>query len=97
MNDEPPIRLFEAVRDAPAIQIVDGQLDGHLVARQDLDEVHSELARNMSGYNVLVRQLNLEYGVRQSLDNRTLKFYNVILWQNNPSLDKLTNRLSSRL
>ena len=51
----------------------------------------------MSGYNVLVRQLNLESGVRQSLNNRTLKFYNVILWQNNPSLDKLTNRLSSRL
>lgn len=34
---------------------------------------------------MLVGKLHFEYGVRQSLDYRTLKFYNVILRQKNPS------------
>ena len=51
--------LFRSPGDPTLGQVVHRDLNGHLVARQDLDEVHSELARNMSGYNVLVRQLNL--------------------------------------
>ena len=40
----------------------------------------------MSGNDVPIGKLNLEYGVRQSLNDRTLEFYNVVLRQNNPSL-----------
>lgn len=40
----------------------------------------------MSGNDVPIGKLNLEYGVRQCLDDRTLEFYNVVLRQNNPSL-----------
>lgn len=78
--------LFRSPSDSALCQVVYGYLNSYLVARQNFYKVHSELARNMCGNNVLVRKLNLEYGIRQSLNNRTLKFYNVILWQNNPSL-----------
>lgn len=39
----------------------------------------------MSGYDMLILKLHLEYGVRQSLDDRTGQFNNVILRQNDPS------------
>lgn len=39
----------------------------------------------MSGNDMTVRKLNLEYGIRQCLNDRTLEFYNVVLRQNNPS------------
>ena len=39
----------------------------------------------MGGDNMLVGKLHFEYGVRQSLNYRTLEFNNVILRQNNPS------------
>ena len=39
----------------------------------------------MCGYNVTVRKLNLEYGIWQCFNDRTLEFYNVVLRQNNPS------------
>lgn len=40
----------------------------------------------MRGNDVLIGQLDLEYGVGQRLNNRTLELYNVVLRQNNPSL-----------
>lgn len=46
-EENPRFPLLEAVRDAPAIQVVDGQLDRDLIAREDLDVVHSHLARNV--------------------------------------------------
>lgn len=39
----------------------------------------------MCGHNMTVGQLDFEGGIGQSLYNRTFKFNNVILWQNNPS------------
>lgn len=46
-EENPRFPLLEAVRDAPAIQVVDGQLYRDLIAREDLDVVHSHLARNV--------------------------------------------------
>ncbi len=57
--------LLEPVRDASAVQVVDGQLDRHLVSRQDLDVMHTHLARNVGQDLVAVFQLHLEHGVRQ--------------------------------
>ena len=66
-------------------KIVDRYLYGDLVSRQYSDIVHSKLTGNMSGYDMPIRQLDLEGGVGQRLDYRTFKFNYIILWQNNPS------------
>ena len=42
-EENPRFPLLEAVRDAPAIQVVDGQLDRDLIARENLDVVHTHL------------------------------------------------------
>ena len=39
----------------------------------------------MSGYYMLIGKLYFEGSVGQRLNYRTLKFNNIILWQNNPS------------
>jgi len=44
----------------------------------------------MSGDDVPIGKLNLEYGIRQRLYDRTLEFYNIVLRQNNPSLMGIT-------
>ena len=66
-------------------EIVNRNLDGYSVTRQYSDIVHSELSRDMSRYYMLVGKLYLEGRVGQCLNYRTLKFDNIILWQNNPS------------
>ena len=66
-------------------KIVNRYLDGYSVTRQYSDIVHSELSRDVSRYYMLVGKLYLEGGVWQCLNYRTLKFNNIILWQNNPS------------
>ena len=66
-------------------KVVNRDLDGNLITRQNSDIVHSELARYVSSHYMLIGKLYLEGGVRQRLNYRTLKFNNIILWQNNPS------------
>ena len=56
--------LLEPVGDASAVQIVDGQLDRHFVARQDLDVVHAHLAGNMGQYLVPIFELHPKHSVR---------------------------------
>lgn len=80
------LELFCSPGNSSFGEIVNGNFYRYLVAGENFYIVHTELARNVSGYDVLVRKLHLEYGVRQSLNYRTFKFNNVILWQNNPSL-----------
>ena len=70
---------------ASLCEVVNRNLYGHTVTRQYSDIVHSELARNMSRYYMLIGKLYLEGGVGQCLYYRTLKFYYIILRQNNPS------------
>ena len=66
-------------------EIVNRNLNGYSVTRQYSDIVHSELSRDVSRYYMLVGKLYLEGRVGQCLNYRTLKFDNIILWQNNPS------------
>ena len=66
-------------------QVVHRNLYGYSVSRQNSDIVHSQLSRYMSRHYMLVGKLYLEGGVWQCLNYRTLKFNNIILWQNNPS------------
>ena len=66
-------------------KIVNRYLDGYSVTRQYSDIVHSELSRDVSRYYMLVGKLYLEGRVGQCLNYSTLKFDNIILWQNNPS------------
>ncbi len=69
--------------DAPFGQVIDRNLNGHVVTGKNFDVIHSKLARNMGGHYVPVRQLDLKYGIRECLDHRTLEFDNVVFRQNN--------------
>ena len=66
-------------------KVVNRDLDGNLITRQNSDIVHSELARDMSSYYMLIGKLYFEGRIGQCLNYCTLKFNNIILWQNNPS------------
>ena len=79
-------RLFGSPGDPSLGEVVYSYFNRYLVTGKNLDIIHTKLARDMSGNDVPIGKLNLEYGVRQCLNNRTLEFYNVVLRQNNPSL-----------
>ena len=79
-------KLFCAPSDSTLGEVVNGNFDRDLVTGEDHDIIHTKLARDMSGNDVPIGKLNLEYGIRQRLYDRTLEFYNVVLRQNNPSL-----------
>ena len=70
---------------AALIEIVYRYLNSYAVTGQNSDIVHSELSRNMSSNNMLVRKLYFKGRIGQCLNYHTFKFYNIILWQNNPS------------
>ena len=77
------VSLFAAPGDSALGGIVDRNLDRDLVTEQDLDIVHAEFARDMGGYDHIVRQLDLEGCVGQNLNDRTFKLQNVIFRQKN--------------
>ena len=64
--------------DAPAGQIVQRELHGDLVTRQDPNEIHSKLPRNRCEYLVTVLELYLEHSVREGIRNDTFYFNNVL-------------------
>src|SRR6266550_131940 len=72
-------RLLQPVCDASAREVVRRQLDADPVAGQDADEVHPQLAADVSQDAVLVLQLNGEHRVRQRLDDRSFYFDRVLL------------------
>lgn len=74
--------LLETVGDASAREVVDGQLDGDAVARQNLDVVHAHLAGDMRQDLVAVFEFDLEHGVRESLQNLAFKLDDVFFRQN---------------
>ena len=78
---KPAGSLLEAVRDTPAIQVVDGQLDRDLVARENLDVVHTHLPRNVGQDLVAVLELDLEHRVRQRFKDRALKLDDILFRQ----------------
>lgn len=75
------MQLFEPIGDAAAVQIVDGQFDRHLVARQDLDVVHTHLAGDMGQYLVAIFELHPKHSVRQRLQDGPLELDNIFFGQ----------------
>ena len=77
--------LFRPPGNAPFVEVIHRYLDGNTVARQNFNVVHTQFPRNVSGNYMLIRKFNFEGRVRQCFNYRTLKFYNVVFRQNNPS------------
>src|SRR5581483_8733615 len=73
------LRLLEAIGDPAPGQVVGRQLDLHLVAGEDPDEVHPHLARHVGQYLVSVIQLHPEHRVGQRLHHRALHLDRVFL------------------
>jgi hypothetical protein len=71
---------LRSVNDPSAGQIVRSQLHRDAVSREDLDEVHPHLPRNMSKHLHLVVELHPEHGVRERLDHGAFDFYCFFLW-----------------
>ena len=78
--------LFSSPCDSTLGEVIYGNFNRNLVTGKNSDIIHAKLTRNMGGNDMPIRELNLEYGIRQCLYDRTLEFYNVVLRQNNPSL-----------
>ena len=79
--------LFCPPGNAALGQVIDRNLNGHAVARQNLNVVHTQFAGNVRGHDVTVRQFDFEASVGERLHHRAFKLDDVILLcQNNPSL-----------
>src|SRR5580658_1980936 len=70
-------KLFIAVHDPTAIQIVRRKFDRDFVSRQYPYEVLPHLAGNVRQYLVLVFELHLEHGIGQRFDHRRHHFNRV--------------------
>ena len=82
----PFLSLFFSPGDPTLGQIVDRNLDGYGVARENADIVHTEFTGDMCVHDISVWQFHLEGGVRQSLQhNAVFKFNQIIFRQKNPS------------
>ena len=66
-------------------EVVNRNLNSNAVTGQNSYIIHSKLSRDVRGNYVLIGKLYLEGCVRQCLNYNAFKFYNIILWQNNPS------------
>ena len=73
--------LLEAIGNTAARQVVDRQLDGYLVARQDLDVMHAHLAGNVSQNAVSILKLDFEHSVRQRLKYGAFELDNILFSQ----------------
>src|SRR3954452_1873231 len=71
--------LLQAVGDAAAGEVIGRELDPDAVSRQDPDEVHPQLAADVSQDAVTIFQLDGEYRVGQRLDDRSFHFDRISL------------------
>lgn len=79
--------LFCPPGNASLGQVIDRNLDGHAVAGQNFNVIHTQFAGNVRGHDVTVRQLDFEASVGKCFHHRAFKLNNVILLcQKNPSL-----------
>ena len=78
--------LFRAPGDASLGRVVYRHLDRDLVTGQYPNIIHSELPRQMRGYDHVVGQLYLELRVGKSFYNYSLEFNYIVFWQKYPSL-----------
>ena len=73
--------LLASPCDPAAGHVVRTHLHCDLVAGEDPDKVHPELAGYMRQNNVAVADIHLEHGVGQGFDYRALKFDHVVFCQ----------------
>jgi hypothetical protein len=71
--------LLQSVGDAAASQVVGRELNPDAVPRQDPNEIHPELSRNVGQYTVAVLKLDSEHRVRKGFDDRSFDFDRVSL------------------
>ena len=57
--------LFEPVRDAPARQVVGGELHLDPVAGEDPNKIHAHLPRDVRQHSVPIVELDSKHGVRE--------------------------------
>ena len=82
-------------RDPSLRGVVDRNFDLHIIPGKDLDIVHSKFPGDMSSHDHIIGKLDLEGGVRQSLNDRSLKFDHVIFRHKSFSLPPRFGRLIS--
>ena len=70
--------LFGTPCDPAFAQVVNRNLDCHLITRQNPDIVHSEFPGNVRGHDMTVGKLHFEGGVRQCFQNHAFKFHYIV-------------------
>src|SRR5947207_12621788 len=85
-------RLSHPVRDSTPGEVVGTQLDADRVARQDADEVLSQLAGDMGEHLVPVLQAHLEHRVRERGHDLTLDLDGILFYQALRTLNLLLKR-----
>ena len=70
-----------APSDPASGEVVGRHLNGHLVAGQDADEVHPQLAGNMCQDDVSISDIHMERGIGQGLGDDALQFDHIIFCQ----------------
>ena len=73
--------LLGAPGDAPLGEIVGGNFHRYLIAGQDADVVHAQLAGDMRQDDVAVADINPERRVGQGFDDRALKLDHIVFRQ----------------
>ena len=87
---------FTSPCDPAAGQVIRAHLDRNLVAGQDLDKVHPELAGNMCQNGVSIANVNGEHRIRQRIDNDAVKIDYVVFCQDFLTPLVLTELLTKR-
>ena len=67
--------------NAASGEVVRRHLNSHLVTGQDADEVHTQLAGDMSQDDVAVTNIHTEGGIGERLDNDSLQFDHIVFSQ----------------
>ena len=69
-----------SIRDTASGEVVGGEFNLHLVARQNADVMHAHLPRDVSQHVVAVLELDTEHGIRKRLDDRAFEHDGVVFW-----------------
>ena len=73
--------LLTSPCDSAAGQVIGAHLNRDLVAGEDLDKVHPELAGNMSQDDMASADIHLEHGVGQGFYHRAFEFDHIVFCQ----------------
>ena len=75
--------LLTTPGDTTPGQVVRGHLNCHLIAGQDADEVHAQLAGDVSQDDVAVADVHVERGVGQGLGHNAFQLDHIVFCQSN--------------